>query len=142
MTLVGATKRVNDFGLVGSLGQAYQYGAKIYGRGHYGDEEIYNPAGEYGTRTYGNFCYGDMDNIWGIYQRRHRQGKVIYSRLKFYIPSNPRTAPQQSNRTKFTTGMTAWGNLTQNQKNVYNERAQAKHLHGVNLYLREYLNSN
>ncbi len=142
MTLVGATERVNDFGLVGSLGQGWEYGAKIYGKGHYGDEEIYNPASEYGTRTYGNFRYGDMDNIWGIYQRRHRRGKVIHARLKFYIPSNPQSATQQNNRTKFTAGMTAWTGLTQNQKNVYNERAKKKHLHGVNLFLREYLKSN
>lgn len=142
MTLVGATKRAKDFGLVGSLGQAYQYGAKIYGKGHYGDEEIYNPASENGTKINGDYYFGDMDNIWGVYHRRHRRGKVIYSRLKFYIPSNPQTAPQQNNRAKFTAGMTSWAGLTSEQKAVYNERAKKRHLHGVNLFLREYLNSN
>lgn len=141
MTKVQSTNRTNDFGLIGRLGQAYQYGERIYGANRYGNEEVYNPQSEYGAKDYGNFEYGDTGNIWGLYQRRHNKSKVIYSRLKFYTPKNPQTAPQQNNRTKFTNGMTAWGNLTANQKNVYNERAKAKHLHGVNLFLREYLKS-
>jgi len=142
MTKVESDARVNDFGLVGRLGQAYQYGAKIYGRGHYGDEEIYSPASENGVKINGDYFFGDMDNLWGIYQRRHHNGKVTYARLKFYNPTNPRTAPQTTQRNKFVAGMAAWSILTNKQKSSYNERAKAKHLHGVNLYLREYLNSN
>jgi len=142
MTKVEATKRVNDFGLVGRLGQGYQYGEKIYGRGHYGDEEIYNPASENGRKINGDYYFGDMDNIWGFYQRRHKKGKVICARLKFYTPKNPNSAGQQTQRNKFKDGMIAWDNLTQNQKNVYNERAKKIKIHGVNLFLREYLNSN
>jgi len=38
--------------------------------------------------------------------------------------------------------MVAWANLTSEQKAVYNGRDEKIHLHGVNLFLREYLNSN
>lgn len=141
MTKVGSTERTNDLGLVGGLGKAYQYGEKIYGDVFYGDEEIYPVKSEYGARIYGDFFYGETGNIWGIYQRRHAKGKKIYARLKFYIPSNPQTPTQQIGRNKFKNGMTAWGNFTNEQKNVYNERAKKKHLHGVNLFLREYLKS-
>ena len=142
MTKVGATERTNDFGLVGRLGQAYSYGQRIYGGNYYGNEEVYNSRSDYGAKNYGNFNYGEMGNIWGIYHRRHNKSKVIFARLKFYTPKNPRTETQQNWRAVFTAGMTAWGNLTNDQRAVYNERAKAKKLYGVNLFLREYLNSN
>lgn len=142
MTKVSSTERANDFGLVGRLGRGYRYGRKIYGTKRYGNEEQYDPKSEYGAKNYGDFEYGETDNRWGIYQRRHSNGKVIYTRMKFYVPSNPRTIPQQSWRTVFASGMTAWGNLTENQKAIYNERAKGTTRHGVNLFLREYLKSN
>ena len=142
MTKVSSTERVNDFGLIKKLGTAYEYGQKIYGANYYGNEEVYNIPSEYGAKIYGDFLYGQTNEIWGIYQRRHKQGKVVYIRLRFYTPANPQTVPQQSHRATFAAGMTAWGVLTQEQKDVYNERAKSLHLHGVNLFMREYLNSN
>jgi len=85
MTLVGSIERTNDTGLVGKLGQGFQYGERIYGKAHYGDEEIYNPASENGVKINGDYFFGDMDNIWGIYQRRHNKDKTIFARLKFII---------------------------------------------------------
>ena len=131
MAEVTATERLNDFGLVGKLGKATEYGEKIFGQGYYGEEEITGLAGTWLETS-----------KWGIYQRRHKLGKVVYAKLKFYTPTNPRTASQTTQRNKFTAGMTAWANLTNEQKTIYNERAKARHLHGVNLYLREYLKSN
>ncbi len=32
MTLVGSIERTNDTGLVGKLGQCFQYGERIYGK--------------------------------------------------------------------------------------------------------------
>ncbi len=142
MAKVGSTERAHDFGLIKKLGQAYEYGQRIEGANYYGNEEVYAPYSEYGGRAYGDFAYGQRGDMWGIYQRRHAKGKVIYSQMRFYTPKNPQTIPQQSNRSKFTAGMTAWGSLTQEQKDVYNERAKVYSIHGVNLYMREYLNSN
>jgi len=142
MSIVGTTERTQDFGIVGNIGKAYEYGQRIYGDVFFGNEEIYNAKGEYGAREYGSFFYGTEGGIWGIYQRHHKKGKVSYRKLKFYIPKNPRTAPQSAWRDIFKAGMTAWANLTNEQKAVYNERAKARHLHGVNLFLREYLYSN
>jgi len=142
MTKVQATARGNNTGIFGRIGQGYEYGERVYARIQYADEEVYDPGSEFGARIYGDFFYGITGKLWGIYQRRTTVDKVSYTRMKFYTPKNPRTAPQVTNRNKFTVGMTAWSNLTNEQKAVYNERAKAKSLHGVNLFLREYLNSN
>jgi len=142
MAKVNAQERGNNFGMYGRIGQGYQYGRRIYGKNRYANQENSEAKANFGLRIYGDFEYGDGDNLWGIYQRRHNKGKVVYARLKFYIPKNPRTAPQQSHRAKFTAGMTAWANLTENEKASYNERAKSLSLHGVNLYMREYLKSN
>lgn len=141
MVKIEATEHLAGFQLVGRLGKAYEYGEAIFGESYYGEEETTKFKNEYGAGEYGDIFYGQTNNIWGLYQRRHSNGKQTISRLKFYTPTNPKTASQQSWRSNFTAGMTAWGNLTNEQKAVYNERAKAKHLHGVNLYLREYLKS-
>lgn len=119
MAIVGSTERVNDFGLVGKLGLAFTFGEKILGQSYYGDE----------------------DDIRGIFQRRHSKGKVIYVKERFYIPKNPQTTPQQTWRDKFKDGMTAWANLTDEQKNVYNLQGKRFKKHGVNIFMTEYLNS-
>jgi hypothetical protein len=142
MTKVEGKDKVKSFGIYGKLGQAYEYGNKIYGANYYGNEETSDEQSEYGLKNYGNFEYGSDSKMWGIYQRRHGKGKTVYTKLKFYIPKNPRTVSQQNNRTKFINGMTAWANLTENQKASYNERAKSFHIHGVNLFLKEYLKSN
>lgn len=131
MTKVVSTDRFLDFGVRGKFGKALEYGEKIYGQGHYGEEE---PKMDTGV--------GTPINRFGIYQKRFEEGKTIWVREKFYIPSNPQTVPQQNWRTIFANGMAAWGNLTNEQKETYNERAQKYHLHGVNLFLKEWLNSN
>jgi len=141
MQQVESTDRVNDFGLVGTLGRPHEFGQRIHGGYNYGEEEYQIPFNSFGYKTYGYTKYGADDIRAGVYQRQHHNGKIIYRRLKFYTPKNPRTAPQQSWRASFTAGMTAWGNLTDEQKAVYNERVKGKPLHGVNLFLREYLKS-
>lgn len=138
---VTATERTNDFGLVGSLGRAHHFGERIIGHFNYGEEEYQINQNEYGYRVYGVVEYGTDDVRVGVYQRRHKNGKVTYKRLKFYIPKNPRTVPQQSWRANFTAGMVAWAALTPTQKNVYNERAKGKPLYGHNLFMKEYLKS-
>lgn len=142
MAKVDSFERVYDFGIWGKLGRAFFFGQRIYGGYNYGEEEYQIDRNEYGVRLYGGILYGTDDVRAGIYQRRHSKGKKIYARLIFYTPTNPKTAPQQAWRTVFTNGMQAWANLTREQKDVYNERAKTYQLHGVNLFLKEYLNSN
>jgi hypothetical protein len=142
MAKVDSYERVYDFGIRGKLGRPFEFGERLYSNFNYAEVEYQINQNEYGYRTFGRVIFGTDDIRAGIYQRRHNKGKVVYARLKFYNPANPKTVPQQANRTKFAQGMQAWVNLTQNQKDVYNERSKTYGLHGVNLFLKEYLNSN
>lgn len=135
-------ERFADFGVRGLFGTPWQYGERVYEQGTYGLEEIEWDRNEYGIPQYGWHIYGTDDKRWGIYQLRHRLGKRIFVRQQFYIPANPQSGPQQAWRTIFTNGMIAWGLLTQAEKNEYNKRANKYNLHGVNLFMKHYLNSN
>jgi len=81
----------------------------------------------------------DPKGIYGIYRVRHRWGKVIQEKLPFYIPTNPRSIPQQANRGKLTNAVTAWQALTEEQQEVYNKRIKEKQMSGYNLFISEYL---
>ncbi len=76
---------------------------------------------------------------WGIYQMRLCKEGKIPIRMKFYVPTNPRTVPQQSNRAKFADAVLAWQNLTYTEKQVYNSKAGGTHFSGYNLFIREYM---
>jgi len=96
----------------------------------------------YGTRGYGAHEYGAGADYFGIYQIRSEGGKQVIVKLPLYVPTNPQTEIQQANRQKITNGVIAWQSLTDEQKEVYNEKAKYKRYSGYNLYLREYLLSN
>jgi len=87
---------------------------------------------------------GDPDplNVNGIYQMRMTKKGKVPIKMKFYTPANPETIPQQANRQKFADAMTAWGNLTDEQKTVYNKRAKKRQMFGWGLFIREYYQAN
>ena len=105
---------------------------------------------EYGTSQYGFSHYGEEDIVFapegrepiilsGIYRRgKVKNGYKVY-REPFYITRDPKTPAQQANRQKFANAMQAWKNLTSEQKNAYNERAEKLRIEGVNLFIREYM---
>ena len=124
------------------LGRPHQYGQKIYSKVKYGEQETIIGPGQYGIRIYGIEQYGEATNLYGIYQIQTIDGHQTLIKRTFYIPSNPQTVPQQSNRSKFANAIAGWQGLTSDQKNVYNERAKYKNLSGYNLYISEYLLSN
>ena len=139
MPRVNSKERFSDFGARGKFGLAWEYGQKIYGQGHYGMEEIEWDYNEYGIPQYGRRIYGSDDKRWGIYQKRIENGEVFFIRQDFYIPSNPNSAGQQTQRNKFSAGYVAWGNLTAEQKKVYNKRGSKLGLPGQNVFIKEYL---
>lgn len=81
----------------------------------------------------------DPKGMYGIYQVRTRFGRRTQVKEKFYTPTNPQTPAQQANRQKFANGVTAWNNLTDQQKAVYNEKAKRENFYGYNIFMREYL---
>ena len=99
-------------------------------------------SSEYGQKIYGKYQYGQYNPMYGIYQVRTQGGKQQTIKSVFYIPANPQTPTQQTNRAKLTTAVSAWQALTPEQKEAYNEKAKYKNLSGYNLYLQEHLLSN
>ena len=81
----------------------------------------------------------DPFGVHGIYRVRHRWKKVIQEKLPFYIPTNPRTVPQQANRQKMSNAVVAWQALTDKQRKVYNVSAIGRHMSGFNVFLSQYL---
>lgn len=134
-------ERFLDFGTSGKFGKGWQYGEAIYSKAHYANIEIEWDRNEYGIPQLGWRIYGTDDKRWGIWQLRHRLGKRIFVKQKFYIPSNPQSGAQQAWRTIFANGMTAWGALTVQQQKEYNDRANKYAIFGFNLFMKEYLNS-
>lgn len=80
-----------------------------------------------------------MPDFFGIYQqRRCRSGRETI-KMKFYKPTNPRTPPQQAHRQKFADAMQQWRDLTPEMRAWYNQEANEMKMHGVNLFIRNYL---
>lgn len=85
------------------------------------------------------------NEVAGIYQVRHRNGRAYSIKEKFYFPGsvNPYTpsAAQLACRAKFAAGVSAWQSLTDEQKAVYNIKGSKKGLPGFNVFLTKYLKS-
>lgn len=98
--------------------------------------------GFYVTGNIGKEGAPDLLGVNGIYQMRMTKRGKRHIKMKFYRPTNPRTVPQQANRTKFATAVSLWGALTTEQKSAYNIRAKRRNMFGWGLFIREYYQSN
>lgn len=120
-----------SLGMRGKLGAAAGLGFAVCGRSRSGDSAA--NAGIYQSRVTGYNRYGRSPG---------RKRKRYYVLMRNYAPTNPRTVPQQSNRTKFADAVAVWMSLTTEQKSVYNERGAKQARHGKNLFISEYMRSN
>lgn len=90
----------------------------------------------------GKNATSDPLGVNGIYQmRKTKRGKVPI-KMVFYSPTNPQTELQQANRQKFADAMASWGELTNEEKKVYNKRAKKRNMFGWGLFIREYYQAN
>ena len=135
-------ERFFDFAARGVFGRAFELGEKVLGQGLLGEEEVEALYNGYGVGEHGYREYGSQNLRWGVYQKRSECGRSFSVRTRFHVPKNPRTETQQNWRAVFIAAMAAWKLLTDEQKSVYNERAKRFKIHGVNLFVREWLNSN
>lgn len=94
------------------------------------------------SKRFGRSDHPDPRDVKGIYQMRRTKRGIVPIRMKFYRPYNPRTIPQQANRTKFAGAMAAWQALSEDEKSDYNRKAKYRHMTGHNLFIRWYLNTN
>ena len=89
----------------------------------------------------------------GVYYMRHKRtsfltvggketGKQKIVKRRLYKSSNPHHANIVVRQNIFKAGMLEWSNLTDEQKSEYNTRAKGKTLNGMNVFIKEYLQSN
>jgi hypothetical protein len=94
-------------------------------------------SGKLGTPT-----SADPLGVNGIWQMRMTKRGKVPIKMKFYTPTNPQTVPQEANRAKFASAMSAWGSLSSGDKAVYNARAKKRNMFGWGLFIREYYQAN
>lgn len=92
-----------------------------------------------GNNRIGKFALGLENPEAGVYRVDNLGGHQKTIRNPFYMQWKPRTANQNTTAQKFANGMTAWKGLTEEEKEVYNERAKKYRITGANLFMREYM---
>ncbi|MEE8341922.1 MAG: hypothetical protein V3R52_07480 [Candidatus Neomarinimicrobiota bacterium] len=83
--------------------------------------------------------------LYSMFTDHHWFSFFSFSRFFTYFTKRPytsNTAGQQNIRGQFTAGHTAWTNLTDNQKQVYRDRAVGHALTGYNIFMKEYIKEN
>ena len=144
--------RFCDLRVAGTFGKPYEFGEKIFGLGCYGEEEKEFLLNGYGIQEYGFSQYGANNIRFGVYQKRFSHwkivgekrkwyGKTFVIREKFFGEKKSQTEAQVICRNKFKTGMEAWRALTNEQRQEYNIKGHKIRLHGVNLFLKNWLKS-
>jgi len=83
--------------------------------------------------------FGLLNPYAGIFRTKPTKSGQIVVRNKFYQQFAPRTAGQIAASQTFANAMTAWGGLTDDQKNQYNIDARKIRIEGVNLFVRQYM---
>lgn len=84
----------------------------------------------------------DLLGVNGIYQMRTTPKGKRCVKMKFYVPTNPESPAQQANREKFASAMQAWGELTLEEKALYNKNAKKRNMFGWGYFIREYFRNN
>ncbi len=124
------------------LGRHRKYGVAMLGFSVFGETEEFLHITDYGVSSFGGSTFGEHIIFTGIYKMVTTGPKQTPTRLDYYSPKNPRSVPQQTNRAKMTSAVTAWQNLTAEQKALYNEKSKGKKMSGYNFFLKEHLLSN
>jgi hypothetical protein len=96
---------------------------------------------DFGEIMFGFSDFGYYNEYNGIYKRYHYKNGVKSTRVRHYIPENPRTTAQQARRTKFSEAMSAWQALTESEQLQYTKRARKINIFGHNLFISEYMKS-
>lgn len=139
MPVVETTKHTLGFIIRKKLGRRYAFGRSMFGESLFGDYGLFAWLAMFGDAIFAHSYYGDSDELSGIYQLKTRWPGNPVSRQEFYISKNPRTIPQQANRSKLADAVAAWQVLTPPQKAVYNKRAKNLKMYGDNLFIKEYM---
>lgn len=121
------------------FGPFCKFSTSQFGNSHFSDDDIYFFYSEFGNSAFGIDFFGNVVILSGIYRTDNVTGETLFYREPYYITRNPRTESQQANRQKFADAMTAWHDLTDEQREVYTKYAHKIKMWGRNLFIKEYL---
>lgn len=104
----------------------------------------------FGFTRFGHSNFGPPALVGGVYQKRvtgyNNSGRkrdlprrAYYVKMRYYRPTNPRTAEQQANRSMFAEAMASWQGLTATEKQKWNKMAIKHSRRGFNLYISSYM---
>ena len=146
MSVVESKIELSSVELKKRYGYGWLYGEGVYARSEYGGEELLLNTTYYGRANFGFEHYGLQGRgpqvpRFGIYQIRHKQGRRIIVREKFYMPSPTVTEAKTVSQTNFRNAILGYQALTAEQKKSYHIRAYGKHFTGYNLFIIEYMKS-
>jgi len=132
-TLFSVTAR----GTIGKILTYSQAGLKKIIRLDRLDKEWGSPLVFFEDAFFGILYSMHTDHPWfSFYSLSHF---FTYFTKKCYTSNTP---GQQNIRSQFTAGYTAWSNLTEEQKAVYEEKAVSEFLTGYNVFMKEYIKEN
>ena len=100
---------------------------------------LYGYTGFFGFARVGGLALGHGNDTAGVYRIYRGRSGLVNFRYPFYMQWAPRTANQKAASGDFADGMAAWAALTQEQKDEYNQKALKMRMHGVNLFMREWM---
>jgi hypothetical protein len=123
----------------GRFGKPRAYGRAVFGQSDYGADDIFlifHPDGVTTPRPNDEDVLIELSGIWQ--ERRTSMGSVNV-RLPYYIPKNPQSGDQITQRNKLAAGVAAWQALSADDKMDYNEKAFGLNMSGYNLFLHDYL---
>ena len=104
----------------------------------------------FGFLRNGSGRFGQPPGPGGIYQQRNagynqhgyipgRKRTIYFVRMRTYRPSNPRTALQQANRSRFNDAVAAWRDMPPEERKKWNTVARKKSRIGRNFFISEYM---
>jgi len=134
-------ERLFSFEVRKRLGRPREYGRGQFGFSAFGQVLTFYTPGQFGDARYGKDFFGAIYRITGVWRRKRFSGGKKYLCQNYYFPTNPRSIPQQNNRTKFANAVLAWQNLTTSQKEYYNDRESGRKMSGYNIFLHNFMSS-
>lgn len=85
---------------------------------------------------------GDDNPYCGVYQVRHQNGKMQQVKERHYVPYNPQSDAQNYMRGVFRDGVSAWHDLTDEERVAYNKSSKTKGVNGFCKFMSLYMKAN
>lgn len=91
-----------------------------------------------GEMILGDNLLGDVNEKFGVYQRRTRYGKLIISKAKYQVPFDPKTDRQLESRKNWARIIKIWKIYTEEEKQFFEPAAKVYNLNTQQSMLKMY----